>query len=85
MVRMRRRAGGVKQDGTVERTPGRSVDIKQTDSGFVVTVDGAHQQACADIAAVVAFVNTILPPTKRAVPAPVTQPVEGAAGSDDGV
>lgn len=84
MVRTRRRAGDVKQDGTIDRTPGRSVDIKQTDSGFVVTVDGAHQQACADIAAVVAFVNTILPSAKGAAPAPVTEPADAAAGSDDG-
>jgi len=81
MVRARRRAGSVKRSGTMDRRPGRSVDIKQTDSGFVVTVDGAHQQACADMAAVVAYVDSILPPATRVVRVP--EPVDGAAGPDD--
>ncbi len=56
------------------QTPGRAVDIRQTDGGFVVTVDGVHKQACDDMAAVVAFVNTVLPPGRQRPalpPAPV--------------
>lgn len=79
----RGRAGSVKRSGNMDRTPGRAVDIKQTDSGFVVTVDGAHQQACADMAAVIQFVNTILPPPKRARSEPASEQTDAGAVADD--
>ncbi|HKU95636.1 MAG TPA: hypothetical protein VJR58_10185 [Vineibacter sp.] len=69
----------------MNHTPGRAVDIKRTADGFVVTIDGTHQQICADIAAVIACVNAVLPPTGR----PRSASVDGAAaaaaaGPDDG-